>query len=119
MKVINKGESNTLVFTLYEKQTLPNPYWYFVFVNESSGETVAFYLTDISNYKIRSNRFTFIEGTTATLQAGVWSYYIYENETQNSASTGLCEQGQIRVKESANQIISSPNYTQQSAWTNQ
>jgi hypothetical protein len=53
---LTKGETNTIVMTLTEKQLLTNPNYLFVFTNRSSNNVIKFVVlnaSDISQYKDR------------------------------------------------------------------
>ena len=60
---LTKGETNTIVLTLTEKQLLTNPNYLFVFTNRSSNVVVSFVklnATDLSSYKDRFNEFSIV-----------------------------------------------------------
>ena len=109
MVVINKGEANDLFFTLKEKATLTTPYYLFVFTNDASAESKTFTATNISNYRDRYDRFTITESSTENLSSGVveldagfWSYSIYEQATSGNLDianvTSKVEVGRVDVR---------------------
>ena len=89
-----KGETNTIVLTLTEKQLLTNPNYLFVFTNRSSNEVVSFVklnATDLSSYKDRFNEFSIVTNTYFnTALEGQYTYEIYEQaSTSNTNPSGL------------------------------
>lgn len=108
--VINRGQANTLYFTLTEKATLTTPYYLFVFENEITGQSKTFRMTDLSSYTWRYNKFTLTEtdstndlttGVVTLSPAGDWSYTIYEQSDANNLTvantTSIVEKGKIKV----------------------
>ena len=91
---LTKGETNTIVLTLTEKQLLTNPNYLFVFTNRSSNEVISFVklnATDTSLYKDRFNEFSIVTNTNfATALNGQYDYEIYEQaSTTNTNPVGL------------------------------
>jgi hypothetical protein len=91
---LTKGETNTIVLTLTEKQLLTNPNYLFVFTNRSSNEVISFVklnATDTSLYKDRFNEFSIVTNTYFnTALNGQYTYEIYEQvSTSNINPTGL------------------------------
>jgi hypothetical protein len=91
---LNKGETNTIVMTLTEKQLLTNPNYLFVFTNRSSNCEVKFVklnATDTSLYKDRYNEFSIVTNTSFKNQLeGQYTYEVYEQvSTTNLDITGL------------------------------
>lgn len=111
METIRRGQTNTLYFTLKEKETLTNPYYLFVFKHRDKGTTISFNASDTSDYKYRYNSFVITEtdGTndldigTVTLQVGDYTYDIYEQSSATNkviaSTTKLVESGFIKVTE--------------------
>lgn len=100
MLQITKATSQVLVTTVYEKQTLVAPYYLWRFISEGLNTEVAVVMAYTSQ-SARCEKWTFIEGTTATLPSGISEYRIYEqtsasNTNYNSATNtvpleiGLC-----------------------------
>jgi hypothetical protein len=91
---LTKGETNTIILTLTEKQLLTNPNYLFVFTNRSSNSIISFIklnATDTSLYKDRFNKFSIVTDTyfNGTLE-GQYTYEIYEQaSTSNTNPTGL------------------------------
>jgi hypothetical protein len=91
---LTKGETNTIVMTLTEKELLTSPNYLFVFTNRSSNEVVKFVKlnnTDISLYKDRYNEFSIVTNTYfSTALEGQYTYEIYEQaSTSNTNPSGL------------------------------
>ena len=91
---LTKGETNTIVLTLTEKQLLVNPNYLFVFTNRSSNLVVNFVklnATDTSLYKDRFNEFSIVTNTYfKNALEGQYTYEIYEQvSTSNLDITGL------------------------------
>jgi hypothetical protein len=91
---LTKGETNTIVMTLTEKQLLTNPNYLFVFTNRSSNCEVKFVklnATDTSLYKDRYNEFSIVTNTSFKNQLeGQYTYEVYEQvSTTNLDITGL------------------------------
>ena len=91
---LTKGQTNTIILTLTEKQLLTNPNYLFVFTNRSSNSVISFIklnATDTSLYKDRFNAFSIVTDTyfNGTLE-GQYTYEIYEQaSTSNTNPTGL------------------------------
>lgn len=91
---LTKGETNTIVMTLTEKELLTSPNYLFVFTNRSSNEVVKFVKlnnTDISLYKDRYNEFSIVTNTYfSSALEGQYTYEIYEQaSTSNTNPSGL------------------------------
>lgn len=110
MIVINRGQANTVILSLKEKQTLDSPVFLFVFKNELNRQTKKFIAADISSYADRYNQFTITEsdsesvliGTVQLKPTGFWKYWVYEQvSTTNlepSQATTELESGKVKVK---------------------
>jgi hypothetical protein len=91
---LTKGETNTIVVTLTEKELLTSPNYLFVFTNRSSNSVISFVklnATDISLYKNRYNEFSIVTNTYfASALEGQYTYDIYEQaSTTNINPSGL------------------------------
>jgi hypothetical protein len=91
---LTKGETNTIVMTLTEKQLLTNPNYLFVFTNRSSNNVIKFVVlnaSDVSLYKDRYNEFNITTNTNfASALEGQYTYEVYEQtSTTNTNITGL------------------------------
>jgi hypothetical protein len=91
---LTKGETNTIVMTLTEKQLLTNPNYLFVFTNRSSNNVIKFVVlnaADTSLYKDRFNQFSIVTNTKFKNELeGQYTYEIYEQaSTTNLDITGL------------------------------
>lgn len=76
---IAKGETNEIIVTLTEKQTIENAYFLFWFKNELQNREVACILTDTSQFPNRYNMFSLEEGEAGDveLDEGTNTYKIY------------------------------------------
>lgn len=113
MIVINRGQANTVVLSLKEKQTLSSPVFLFVFKNDLTRQTKKFIAADISSYTDRYNQFTITEsdsesvltGTVQLKPTGFWSYWVYEQTSttnlEPSQATTELETGKVNVKGTA------------------
>lgn len=105
---LTKSESNTVILTLTENQTLATPNYLFRFTNRTTGTEVAFVKTnasDLSAYKYRFNQFTVVTSSYFSNEpSGEWLYYVYEQASATNRdytkATGLLEQGLMRLNES-------------------
>lgn len=91
---LTKGQTQSIILTLTEKQLLINPNYLFVFTNRSSNTEVKFVQlnnTDISQYKDRYNEFSIVTNTNfATALNGQYDYEVYEQtSTSNTNPAGL------------------------------
>lgn len=91
---LTKGQTQSIILTLTEKQLLTNPNYLFVFTNRSSNTEVKFVRlnnTDISQYKDRYNEFSIVTNTNfATALNGQYDYEVYEQtSTSNTNPAGL------------------------------
>ncbi len=100
-----KGQTNQIVLTLKEKQTLASPNYLFRFVHRGLNTEVKFVVlnnADTSSYKDRFNQFSIVTNTHfANKDSGEWEYYIYEQtsttNTDPALATGLLETGIMRL----------------------
>ena len=91
---LTKGQTNTIIMTLTEKQLLITPNYLFVFTNRSSNNIIKFVVlntSDLSLYKDRYNEFTIVTNTNfSTALEGQYTYEVYEQaSTSNLNPTGL------------------------------
>jgi hypothetical protein len=91
---LTKGQTENIILTLTEKQTLTSPNYLFVFENRSTNTEIKFVRlnnTDISPYKERYNEFTIVVNSFFnTALNGQYTYTIYEQaSTSNLNPTGL------------------------------
>jgi len=89
-----KGQTQSIILTLTEKQLLTSPNYLFVFTNRSANTEIKFVKlnnTDVSQYKDRYNEFSFVTNTNfATALNGQYDYEIYEQvSTSNINPAGL------------------------------
>lgn len=91
---LTKGQTDSIILTLTEKQLLTNPNYLFVFTNRSSNLQVKFVqlnAADVSLYKDRYNKFSIVTNTYfGSSLNGQYVYNIYEQvSTSNTDPTGL------------------------------
>ena len=91
---LTKGQTDSIILTLTEKQLLTNPNYLFVFTNRSSNLQVKFVqlnAADISLYKDRYNEFSIVTNTYfGSSLNGQYVYSIYEQaSTSNTNPSGL------------------------------
>lgn len=93
MQVITKGQNNTIVFTLREKQTLTNPYFLFSFKNQVEQTPINFIVSDTSDFPNRINKFLITEtsgtqnltsGVVTLSETGDYEYSIYEQSSSSN-----------------------------------
>jgi len=91
---LTKGQTQNIILTLTEKQTLTSPNYLFIFENRSTNTDIKFVKlnnTDISPYKERYNEFSIVVNSYFnTALNGQYTYTIYEQtSTTNTDPTGL------------------------------
>lgn len=104
---LTKGNTETVVLTLKEKQTLAAPNYLFRFVHRATNVEVKFVklnADDTSTHKDRFNRFSIAVNTYfSNKESGEWEYFIYEqtssSNTNPASATGLLEQGLMRLND--------------------
>lgn len=111
MIIINKNQENNVALTLFEKTTIPCPYYYlFLLVNVQKNTIHTFLATDISGYKKRYNQFNIVETTDPNPMDGEvelnlpgrYYYFIYAQESDSNLdpelANELVEQGILTVR---------------------
>jgi len=91
---LTKGQTNTIILTLTEKQLLTAPNYLFVFTNRSSNNVIKFVVlntADLSLYKDRYNEFSIVTNTNfSSALEGQYTYEVYEQaSSSNTNPTGL------------------------------
>lgn len=91
---LTKGQTQNIILTLTEKQTLTSPNYLFVFENRSTNTDVKFVKlnnADISQYKERYNQFSIVVNSYFnTSLNGQYTYTVYEQASpSNLDPTGL------------------------------
>ena len=91
---LTKGQTNTIILTLTEKQLLIDPNYLFVFTNRSSNNIVKFVIlntSDLSLYKDRYNEFSIVTNTNfSSALEGQYTYEVYEQASSTNLNiTGL------------------------------
>lgn len=116
MLQIDKGVSNSVITTVFEKQTLVSPYYLWRFISEGLNTEVAFVLAfDFQTQ--RCEKWTIIEGTTATIPSGISEYHIYEQTSASNTNYLLCDNqtpleiGLCYVHGTATDTYTQPTYT--------
>ena len=107
MIYLTKGQTNSIILTLKEKQTLTNPNYLFVFTHRGSNIIRSFVLlqaANISAFKERYDEFSIVTNTYFTnYDSGEWEYEIYEqastSNTNPSLATSKLETGIMRLDE--------------------
>ena len=97
---LTKGQTQSIILTLTEKELLTNPNYLFVFTNRSANTEIKFVKlnnTVVSLYKDRYNEFSIVTNTNfATALNGQYDYDIYEQTSTsnlNPAGLNLLESG--------------------------
>lgn len=115
MLQITKGASQILITTVYEKQTLTAPYYLWRFISEGLNKETTVVMATTSQSE-RCDKWTFIEGTTATLYSGISEYRIYEQTSPSNTNylnaTTLLETGLCYVHGSPTDTYSTQTYTE-------
>lgn len=116
---VNKGASNSIPCTLYERQTLTSPYFLVRMKSMVTSTETSCICSDTSSYPQRYNLLTLTESDSptrtsgqASLPAGEWYYWIYEQSSESNldytqASTML-EEGLMKVIGTATTIFTQP-----------
>jgi hypothetical protein len=107
MITLKKGNTEIVVLTLTEKQTLASPNYLFVFKSRMPEQVVSFVLlnaADTSLYKYRYNQFSLVVNNYfSNSPQGEWRYYIYEQTSatnkDETKTGGLLEEGIMRLNE--------------------
>jgi len=107
MIYLNKGQTNTIIFTLREKQTLASPNYLFIFTHRGSNIKRSFVLlqaANISPHKERYDEFSVVTNTYfQNYDSGEWEYQIYEQtsttNTNPDNATGILETGIMRLND--------------------
>ncbi len=91
---LTKGQTNTIILTLTEKQLLTAPNYLFVFTNRSSNNVIKFVVlntADLSLFKDRYNEFSIVTNTNfSSALEGQYTYEVYEQaSSSNTNPTGL------------------------------
>lgn len=126
MLQITRNATTRVAVTLYEKQTLTNPYWLWRFVNDATNAEYTAVIDEVANnYKQRSNLFDIVEGglSALVLPSGIYTYYVYEQtdfrNTDYTLADNRCEVGQMKVIGEDTHVFTSPQMTVEYSWTNQ
>lgn len=103
-----KGQTEKVILTLKEKQTLSSPNFLFYFTSRVTDLSVAFVVlgsSDLSGFKDRYNAFDIVVNSHfANVTSGEFNYSIYEQTSSSNLNpalaTGLVESGQMSLKNS-------------------
>jgi hypothetical protein len=117
MIYIYKSQSNLCPFTLDESATTTTYDVLFEFVNDVTGETKLFTTTEIFN-TTRTNDFYITETSSenfytanVSLEAGQWSYTVYEMPTASpmsldkTLSVGTLDVGRVYVTDTTSDVV--------------
>jgi len=102
---LTQGQTQSIILTLTEKQTLTSPNYLFRFVNRETRDEVVFVLlfaADTSIFKDRYNQFSIkVDKYFNDNGVGEWLYYVYEQasayNTDYTKATGLLEEGIMKL----------------------
>jgi hypothetical protein len=114
-----KGQTETVILTLKEKQQLVNSNFLFYFkskVNNTEVKFVVLASSDLSGYKDRFNEFSVVVNTHfANALAGEYGYTIYEQasttNTNPALAFGIVETGQMALNNSTDFEFTTYNAT--------
>lgn len=117
---ILKNTSKEFVFTLAEKSTTLNAEYLFEFTNQTTGEIKYCVTQDLSNYKLRYNKFMFSDNTSLEIPlngqlnfspSGTWFYKVYEMPLLSppsldpSQSVGVVQEGILIVEGETTEVM--------------
>jgi len=116
---LTKGQTDTVILTLKEKQQLVNPNFLFYFKSKVDNSEVKFVVltaNDLSGYKDRYNKFSLVINTYfANALPGEYGYTIYEqasaNNTDPALAHGIVETGQMALNNSTDFEFTTYNAT--------
>ena len=116
---LTKGQTETVILTLKEKQQLVNSNFLFYFkskVNNTEVKFVVLAADDLSGYKDRFNEFSIVVNTYfANALPGEYGYTIYEqassNNTNPALAFGIVETGQMALNDSTDFEFTTYNAT--------
>lgn len=105
---LTKGQTEKVILTLKEKQTLSGANFLFYFTSRVTDQNVAFVVlgsSDLSGFKDRYNAFDIVVNSHfANVPSGEFNYWIYEQTSSSNLdpalATGLVESGQMSLKNS-------------------
>ena len=95
---MTKGNTSTIILTLTEKVSITEPYYLIEFINDQTREVQKCFISDISEYPDRYNKFNITEGEEPDNydgevllgNAGEYAYTVYQKESNaNLTTTGL------------------------------
>ena len=103
-----KGQTEKVILTLKEKQTLSGANFLFYFTSRVTDQNVAFVVlgsSDLSGFKDRYNAFDIVVNSHfANVPSGEFNYWIYQQASTNNLdpalASGLVESGQMSLKNS-------------------
>jgi hypothetical protein len=101
MILLKTNQVNTMVVTVSQNATIPNPEWLFSFTHIFSKQQVRFIPTDISSHKVRYDEFIFVEGQGfGQIQfpyEGQYTYGIYQQPQGSGNLNPALSQGLIET----------------------
>lgn len=103
-----KGQTEKVILTLKEKQTLSGANFLFYFTSRVTDQNVAFVVlgsSDLSGFKDRYNAFDIVVNSHfANVTSGEFNYWIYQQASTSNLdpalASGLVESGQMSLKNS-------------------
>lgn len=101
-----KGQTEKVILTLKEKQTLSGANFLFYFTSRVTDQNVAFVVlgsSDLSGFKDRYNAFDIVVNSHfANVPSGEFNYWIYQQTSTSNLdpalASGLVESGQMSLK---------------------
>lgn len=90
---LKKGQTENVILTLTERQTLIAPNYLFRFVHRATNREVAFvklWAANVSPHKLRYDQFEIVVNTHfANSESGQWDYFIYEQVSSTNTDPSL------------------------------
>lgn len=116
---LTKGQTEKVILTLKEKQTLSGANFLFYFTSRVTDQSIAFVVlgsSDVSGYKDRYNAFNIVVNTHFTgVPSGEFNYSIYQQASTSNINpalaSGLVESGQMSLKNSSEFEFTTYNQT--------
>jgi hypothetical protein len=96
---LTQGQTVTsIIFTGTEQCVLTVPSFYFIFTSRQTKDVVEFLAVNISSYTTRYDEVQVnVSSYFDDKKCGIWSYKIYEYDTDNTEQLGLVEEGFMKL----------------------